>query len=188
MNIMSIGIAPENHRVVEVWRNIWRSSSPTSAQAKTLKAGCPVPCPDGFWISPKRDKSGQHAQISDVQRKPVHTIFCHCFLYCYWALWKEPGFLLSALPVQVFVYIDEILHKHPLLEVEQSLLSSSPNRRGALAPSKFLWSLIGLSPVAPHLSCTRGPILDTVLQAWHIFLIAFCYTIIGNITCATMTV
>ena len=34
--------------MVEVGRDLWRSSCPTSVQVGTLRAGCPGPCPDGY--------------------------------------------------------------------------------------------------------------------------------------------
>lgn len=74
-----------------------------------------------------------------------------------------------SIPSSGILYTDEILHKHPLLEAEQSLLSSSPHRRDAPAPSKFLWSFSELSPVAPCLSGTGSPKLGTAPGLAYIF-------------------
>lgn len=41
-------VEQRNHRMAESgW--LWRSSCPTFAQAGTPRAGCPRPCPGGFW-------------------------------------------------------------------------------------------------------------------------------------------
>ncbi|XP_075348252.1 uncharacterized protein LOC142405169 isoform X2 [Mycteria americana] len=39
-------------RNVEAGRVLWRSSGPSPAQAGSPRAGCPGPCPDGFWTPP----------------------------------------------------------------------------------------------------------------------------------------
>jgi len=42
----------QNHWIIEVGRNLWRSPSP---RARSTTAGCSVQCPIRFWISPGMD-------------------------------------------------------------------------------------------------------------------------------------
>ena len=45
-----------NRRMVEVGRDPWGSSSPTSpAEAGSPRAGYTGPCPGGSWISPQKE-------------------------------------------------------------------------------------------------------------------------------------
>lgn len=40
---------PQNHRLLEAGRHLWRSSGPaTLAQAESLRASYPEPCTDDF--------------------------------------------------------------------------------------------------------------------------------------------
>lgn len=40
---------PQNHRLLEGGRHLWRSSGPANlAQAEPLRASCPGPCPGDF--------------------------------------------------------------------------------------------------------------------------------------------
>lgn len=96
-------------------------------------------------------------------------VICHCFLYCYWTPLKEPGFLLSASPVQVYYTLTR--SSINILFLRLNSLCSHPLHTGEMLqpPSKFLWSFSELSPVAPCLSGTGSPKLGTAPSLAYIF-------------------
>lgn len=125
----------QKHRVIEVKRDLRRSSGPNPlahvahAGALTL-AGCPGPCPDGFWVSPKLETpqspwpTCSHVQ-SPLQSKSVTWCSDRASCFSFHAFspltghqWKWPISALFAPSPQAFICIEEI----PL-----SLLSSRLN-------------------------------------------------------------
>lgn len=45
----------QNHRIIKVGRDFWRSSSPTPLLKKVPYTGYAGKCPEGFWISPEKE-------------------------------------------------------------------------------------------------------------------------------------
>lgn len=99
------------------------------------RAGCPGPCPDGFWRFPRRNtpqllwaiytsaltQYSSASWCSDRQKRWCFS--AHYLLPWYWAPWKRVLLCLLCSSLQVLTYIAKISPEPSLLHDEQSQLS-----------------------------------------------------------------
>lgn len=115
----------QNHRMTEVWRDLWRSPGLTPAPAGTPRARCSGPGPGSLWKSPRRGlyslwtacasalSYSQHRSATwyskGISCFPICTC---CLLSCHWAPLKNGQWGFGSAPfstsLQVFIWIDEI--------------------------------------------------------------------------------
>lgn len=148
-----------------VGRTLWRSPCPpTPAQGGPPKAGYPGLYPDILLLNISEDGEftaslGTGAELSS-QWKMLEWNFCisvhaHCLWHCHWHCWEEPGSVLFAPFLQVFVYIDKILPSRVFSRLNTSSCLSLPIIRQLIQSQNHLSGLHWTPSSSSYHSCTR---------------------------------
>lgn len=158
--------------MIEVGRDIWRLPSPTlRLTARSSRAGCSGPCPDGFWVSPWMASTSPLGNLFYLITLTVTSFLCLqgiscisicalCLLSFHWARLRRV-WIHVLYSHQVFIH----MHKIPL-----SLLFTRLNSPRTLSHSLYNRCSKSLTIFVAHcrthcskcLSCTGE--LDTAPQ------------------------
>lgn len=93
----------------------------TFVQAGISRAGCPRPCPDSFWRSPRKLYNLSEQPCSDRTSSAPACAPCFCSVAKHHS--KESGSILFALTLQILINVKKI--PLSLLQAEQSQPSQS---------------------------------------------------------------
>ena len=154
----------------EVGRDLWRSSGPTSllrqGHLELAAHGYVQNTFEYFWerllhsISKNeylKTSQSNLCQCSVTLTVQKHFLMLRATVFQFVAIasgpvtghhWKDPGYVVFAPSLQVFIYINKISP----WAFSLSGWTDSPHGRDAPVPSLYLWPFAGLSPVCPCLS------------------------------------
>lgn len=175
----------QNHRMTEVWRDLWRSPGLTPAPAGTPRARCSGPGPGSLWRSPRRGlyslwtacasalSYSQHRSATwyskGISCFPICTC---CLLSCHWKM--ASGALVLPLFQPPFRYLYELMRS--------PWACSSPEMSNCCVPH-WAYKLQWLSIFSVMLKCQKSsgilqscPPISLVYQMLHtcFFFFFFC--------------
>ena len=162
----------QNHRMVEVGRDLWRSSGPTPCSSRDSQSW--LPSTMSRWLLSISKGGDSTASLGKLCWGSVTHAVNKCFLVF---RGNHLCFSLCSLPLVLHWGPLERVCLHPLCTLPLGIdthwwgppwtfsspgwavpaLSAFPHRTDAPVPSSSLWPFDGLSLVCPCLSCTGEP-------------------------------